>query len=81
MVAALAVMAAMAFVVPTLSLLSLLIVVLLVLGMAEGLLDVGGNTLLVWVHQPNVGPYMNALHFFFGLGAFFSPIIVAQAIY
>ena len=81
MVAALAVMAAMAFVVPTLSLLSLLIIVLLVLGMAEGLLDVGGNTLLVWVHQPNIGPYMNALHFFFGLGAFFSPIIVAQAIY
>jgi len=27
-----------------------------------------------------VGPYMNALHFFFGVGAFISPIIVAQAV-
>lgn len=64
--------------IPTLSLLGILIAVLLVLGLAEGLLDVGVNTLLVWVHQPNIGPYMNALHFFFGLGAFFSPVIVAQ---
>jgi FHS family Na+ dependent glucose MFS transporter 1 len=80
MAAALAVMVAMVLVVPTLSLLSVLILILLILGMAEGLLDVGGNTLLVWVHQPNVGPYMNALHFFFGLGALFSPIIVVYAI-
>lgn len=81
MVGALAAMTAMVLIVPTLSVLGVLIVVLLVLGMAEGLLDVGGNTLLVWVHQPDIGPYMNALHFFFGLGAFFSPLIVAQAIY
>jgi fucose permease len=41
--------------------------------------DVGGNTLLVWVHREKVGPFMNGLHFFFGVGAFLSPIIVAQA--
>jgi fucose permease len=46
--------------------------------MAEGTLDVGGNTLLVWVHGERVGPFMNGLHFFFGVGAFLSPIIVAQ---
>ncbi|MEZ4729167.1 MAG: MFS transporter [Caldilineaceae bacterium] len=80
MVGAVGVMAVMVFITPTLSVLGILIAVLLVLGMAEGLLDVGGNTLLVWVHQPDIGPYMNALHFFFGLGAFFSPLIVAQAI-
>lgn len=79
-VGALGIMAVMAFITPTLTVLGLLIAVLLVLGLAEGLLDVGGNTLLVWVHQPDIGPYMNALHFFFGLGAFFSPLIVAQAI-
>lgn len=78
MIAAMCVMALMMVTVPTLSLLSLLIVVLLVLGLAEGLLDVGVNTLLVWVHQPHIGPYMNALHFFFGLGALFSPLVVAQ---
>jgi len=41
---------------------------------------VGINTLVVWLHRPNVGPAMNALHFFFGVGTFISPLIVAQAI-
>jgi FHS family Na+ dependent glucose MFS transporter 1 len=44
-----------------------------------GALDVGGNTLMIWVHGRQVGPFMNALHFFFGLGSFLIPIIVAQA--
>lgn len=79
-VGAFCVMMIMAFCVPLLSVLGILIAVLLILGLAEGMIDVGGNTLLVWVHQPDIGPYMNALHFFFGLGAFFSPLIVAQTI-
>jgi FHS family Na+ dependent glucose MFS transporter 1 len=54
--------------------------VLLALGFGEGALDVGGNTMLVWVHRHDVSPFMNGLHFFFGVGAFVSPIIVAQAI-
>lgn len=66
--------------IPTLSLLWLLTAVLLLLGMAEGAVDVGGNTLLVWVHRHRVGPYMNGLHFFFGIGAFLTPLIVAQAV-
>lgn len=66
--------------IPTVSLLWLLTAVLLLLGMAEGALDVGGNTLLVWVHRHLVGPYMNGLHFFFGIGAFLTPLIVAQAV-
>jgi FHS family Na+ dependent glucose MFS transporter 1 len=43
-------------------------------------LDVGANTLLVWMYGHKVSPFMNGLHFFFGVGAFLSPIIVAQAI-
>jgi len=64
--------------VPLIPILWILTIVLLLLGMFEGAVDVGGNTLLVWLHGEKVGPYMNALHFFFGLGAFLSPIIVAQ---
>lgn len=78
MVLAMCVMAAMMVTAPLLSILGVLILILFILGTAEGLLDVGVNTLLVWVHQPNIGPYMNALHFFFGLGALFSPLVVAQ---
>jgi FHS family Na+ dependent glucose MFS transporter 1 len=80
MAAALIVMATMAALTPLLSLLWLLAVALLILGMAEGTVDVGGNTLLVWVHRHKVGPFMNGLHFFFGTGAFLSPIIIAQTV-
>jgi FHS family Na+ dependent glucose MFS transporter 1 len=79
MVAVLIVMAAMMALAPLTSTLWLLAAVLLMVGLGEGALDVGGNMLLVWVHGHKVGPYMNGLHFFFGLGAFLAPIIVAQA--
>ncbi len=80
MAAVLFVMAAMAALIPLIPLLWLLAVVMLILGMAEATVDVGGNTLLVWVHRREVGPFMNGLHFFFGVGSFLSPIIIAQAV-
>jgi len=57
-----------------------LLVVVLVLGLVKGALDVGCNTLLLWVHNETVGPFMNGLHSFFGLGAFIAPLIVARVI-
>ncbi len=80
MAATLVLMAGMMTLVPLMPLLGLLTLVLLILGMAEATVDVGGNTLLVWVHRHQVGPFMNGLHFFFGVGAFLSPIIIAQAV-
>ena len=74
------VMGLMVALMPTVPLLWLLVIILLVLGVTEGSVDVGGNTMLVWIHGRNVGPFMNALHFLFGLGAFFGPIIVAQTV-
>ena len=66
--------------VPLVSVLWLLTGILLIVGIAESFLDVGGNTLLVWVHRHKVGPFMNGLHFFFGLGAFLAPIIIARTV-
>lgn len=71
-------MAGMMALVPFAKLLWLLTALLFILGTAEGAVDVGGNTLLVWVHRERVGPYMNALHFFFGIGALLAPLIAAQ---
>jgi FHS family Na+ dependent glucose MFS transporter 1 len=68
------------FVIPLTSTLWALAAALLTLGMAESVLDVGGNTLLMRLHRHKVGPFMNGLHLFFGLGAFLSPIIIAQAV-
>ncbi|MEZ4592582.1 MAG: MFS transporter [Chloroflexota bacterium] len=64
--------------VPLIGQLWLLTFVMLVAGITEAGVDVGTNTLMVWRFGEKVGPYMNSLHFFFGLGAFLSPIIIAQ---
>lgn len=79
MAAVLFIMSVMAALVPVMPSLLLLVAAVFILGAAEGVLDVGGNTLLVWTHRRAVGPFMNALHFFFGVGAIASPVIVAQA--
>ena len=58
----------------------LLLVILVCKGFAEGFINTGANALLVWTHAEKVGPFMNGLHFFFGLGAFLSPFLVAQVV-
>jgi fucose permease len=66
--------------VPLCSQLAVLILVMLFLGGSQAFLDVGGNTLLVWLHREKVSPFMNGLHLFWGLGSILSPILIAQAI-
>ena len=80
MTVCLLVMALMLAAIPAMPLLWSLILVVFVLGLASGTLDVGGNTLLVWLHKEKVGPFMNGLHFAFGVGTFLAPVIVAQAV-
>lgn len=65
---------------PFANLLVVLALVFFIMGIAQSTVDVGGNALLVWVHGHGVGPYMNALHFFFGVGALLSPILVVALI-
>ena len=78
MAGALVISSAMLFFVPGISVLWVLALVLAILGFFQGAVDVGTNTLLIWLHGSKVGPYMNGLHFFFGFGAFVAPIVVAQ---
>ncbi|MCG8339644.1 MAG: MFS transporter [Proteobacteria bacterium] len=66
--------------IPQLEFLGVLIFVILLLGITESVVDVGGNTLLVWIHRDKVSSYMNGLHFFFGVGGFLAPFLVAQVV-
>lgn len=65
--------------IPNINVLFLLITIFFGLGIAQNLIDVGTNTLIVWLHGSHVDPYMNALHLMFGAGAFVTPIIAAAA--
>jgi FHS family Na+ dependent glucose MFS transporter 1 len=78
MAAMLTLMAVMLFFVPLASTLWLLVLIMGLLGVGEGALDTGGNTLLSRVHAGNLGPFMNGLHFFFGVGTSITPIIIAM---
>jgi FHS family Na+ dependent glucose MFS transporter 1 len=42
-------------------------------GAVGGVVHTGTNTLMLWTHGEKAGPFVTALHFFFGLGAFLSP--------
>lgn len=73
-------MAAMLASIPFVPELWVLVGIVLILGVAEGMVEVGSNTLLLWIHAANAAPFVNALHFFFGVGAFLAPIVVAQSL-
>lgn len=77
---ALLLMALLLFGIPLVSSRWLLVVVMLMLGVAAGVVDVGGNTLIVWLFGKTVGPYMNALHLFFGIGALLAPILADRVV-
>lgn len=73
-------LAALMALTPLAPLLIVVIAIFLLVGICEGFVDVGGNTLLVWAYRGDVGPHMNGLHFCFGAGAFIAPIIVALVV-
>ncbi|MDR3577592.1 MAG: MFS transporter [Anaerolineaceae bacterium] len=58
----------------------LLLVLFCLRGLAESFILTGSNAMLIWTHGEKVSPFMNALHFFFGLGALVSPLLVAQVV-
>ena len=74
--ASLLAMALLTFTIPWLGALWLLIGVFFLIGLALGIMDVGGNTLMVWLYRSDVPPYMNALHLCFGIGAFIGPLVM-----
>ncbi len=65
---------------PYVPILSGLLLLGLAMGVAHALVDVGGNTLLPWLHGERVGPWMNGMHFCFGAGAFLAPLVLAQVL-
>lgn len=69
------------FSIPLLHRLWLLSSVLFLLGIAGAFVDLGGNILILRAIKGKVGPYMNGLHFSFGVGAFAAPLFVAASLY
>ena len=60
--------------------LPLLLLIVFLGGIPGGMINTGANTLLMWTHGKQAGPYINGLHFAFGLGAFLAPTIFAQVL-
>lgn len=64
--------------IPIANTLPALLLFMFISGLASGVLDVGCNTLLLWTHGDKSGPLMNGLHFFFGVGSFGAPLLLAR---
>jgi FHS family Na+ dependent glucose MFS transporter 1 len=65
--------------VPRMGALGGLALLIFAFGLADGMLDVGVNTLLPWAFGDKAGPYFNGLHFAFGVGALCAPLMVAKS--
>lgn len=74
------VIAAASVIIPLSTTLTVLLLVMFLSGLASGILDVGCNTLLLWTHKEKSGPFMNGLHFFFGVGSLIAPLLLAQVL-
>jgi FHS family Na+ dependent glucose MFS transporter 1 len=72
--------AALFLLVPHVPWYGLLLILFVVKGITGGLVNTGANTLLLWTHGEKAGPFINALHFFFGLGSFLSPFLLGLLI-
>ncbi len=77
---ALLILASTLVVVPLMKMLLFLQIIFFIIGIAESYLDVGINTLIVWLHGDRVPPFMNGLHAFYGIGTTTAPLIVAAVL-
>ncbi|MBN2045563.1 MAG: MFS transporter [Anaerolineales bacterium] len=57
-----------------------MVMMMVLLGAGVGVMDVGGNTLIVWLFGKAVGPFMNALHLSFGVGALLAPLLADRVV-
>ena len=72
-------MAIFSVLVPLAPNLYLVLFLFLLQGLSGSLLNVGGNTMVLWSNRGrNVGPLLTGLHFSWGLGSAISPLIIEQ---
>lgn len=55
-----------------------LVSLLLILGLVLAGMQIGAYTLALWQYSVRAGPYVNGLHFCFGLGVFAAPPVLAM---
>ncbi|XP_036920729.1 LOW QUALITY PROTEIN: sodium-dependent glucose transporter 1 [Sturnira hondurensis] len=58
----------------------LLVVMMAIFGVSVGILDTGGNVLILAIWGDAGAPHMQALHFSFALGAFLAPLLAKVAL-
>jgi FHS family Na+ dependent glucose MFS transporter 1 len=76
MIFCLSLMVAGHFLIPLFPTYIIILIAMFIIGLGHAAIDIGGNVNLLWIYQSKVGPYMNAMHFCFGVGALFSPILI-----
>lgn len=76
MVFCLSIMVVGQFLIPLFPTYFFILIAMFMIGLGHAVIDIGVNVNLLWIYQSKVGPYMNALHFCFGVGALLSPLLV-----
>jgi MFS family permease len=62
------------FLTPLVNRLWMLIMLNVIIGLGTGMIGITSNVFLIWIWKEAVNPYMQALHFSSGMGAFLAPL-------
>lgn len=79
LVIGLIVLSGMVVVTPLIASLEAMIMIFLLQGLAGSIVNVGGNTLVLWSNREKVGSRISLLHFVWGVGASLSPVLMARS--
>lgn len=68
------------FVAPLSNIFWLVCCIFFVIAISQGIFEVISNVMLIELYKKNPSPYLNAMHFCFGVGAIISPILIGYNI-
>jgi FHS family Na+ dependent glucose MFS transporter 1 len=57
-----------------------LFLIMFILGISANFVNMGGNTLIQWLHKDNAGPFLNLVHVFYSIGCIITPLLIGSSL-
>ena len=57
-----------------------LFLIMFILGISANFVNMGGNTLIQWLHKDHAGPFLNLVHVFYSIGCIITPLLIGSSL-
>ncbi len=58
-----------------------LFLIMFILGISANFVNMGGNTLIQWLHKDHAGPFLNLVHVFYSIGCIITPLLIGSSLH